>query len=67
MRTPAERYKEDPVFYALVSTFYREFVRADASGAGLTPTEVREASSFAWQMYAERNVMPRIFLGEKDV
>lgn len=53
---PAERYRRDPHFHYLVDVLYREFERCDHGGAGLTPTEVREASALAWQRYAERHV-----------
>ena len=58
MRTARERYESDPHFRMLVSVFYREFSNFNASGAGLTPSEIREASGFAWQMYMERHPSP---------
>jgi hypothetical protein len=58
MMTPAERYREDPFFHSLVSMLYHEFERCDSGGAGLTPTEVRQAAAFAWQIYCERHAHP---------
>jgi hypothetical protein len=58
MRTPQERMKEDPVFAALVHSFFDMFARHCGSGAGITPSEVREASGLAWQMYIERHPEP---------
>jgi hypothetical protein len=54
-----DRYKEDPVFHYLVSMFYREYQKIDQyGGAGLTPSEIRVAAGYAWQMYAERHFVP---------
>lgn len=58
MRTPLDRFHSDPVFATLVRVFLREFESQDKAGAGLTPSEVREASSLAWQFYLERNAYP---------
>jgi len=58
MMTPVDRYRTDPVFATLVNMFASEFSKCNQSGAGLTPTEIREASSLAWQMYCERNMSP---------
>lgn len=56
--TLAERYQSDPYFHRLVDMLVHEFGMSTLSGAGLTPTEVREAAGFAWQIYAERNPHP---------
>lgn len=53
--TPAERAKVDPTFHFLVRSFYDMFERQCGSGAGVTPSEIREASGYAWQLYAERH------------
>ena len=66
MMTPLERYHTDPYFRMLVTMFRIEFEKCDASGAGLTPTEVREASSFAWQQYAERTMKPSVFITKPE-
>ncbi len=58
MMTPKERMATDPVFHALVKTMYDLFENYCTSGAGITPSEIREASGFAWQIYAEHNAMP---------
>jgi hypothetical protein len=50
----AERYKTDPYFHQLVDLFLHQFMESHESGAALTPSEVREASSLAWQIYIER-------------
>ena len=65
MRTPVERYQTDPVFHHLVQVYVREFQKADSTGAGLTPTEIREASSLAWQLYLERHALPAMILREE--
>ena len=57
----ADRYHNDPYFHTLVQMFYREYVKVGQfGGAGLTPTEVREASGLAWQMYVERHALPML-------
>lgn len=58
MRTPQERLKSDPVFAALVQQFTYLFAHHCGSGAGLTPSEIREASGLAWQIYMERHPNP---------
>lgn len=57
MLTPLERYHSDPLFHRLVRVLYREFADGAEmqSGAGLTPSEVREACSLAWQFYSDFN------------
>lgn len=55
---PAERYKNDPVFHQLVHSFYAMFEDYCGSGAGITPSEIREASGYAWQRYIERHPFP---------
>jgi hypothetical protein len=55
--TPLERYKTDATFAALVRNFYDMFQHHCGTGAGITPSEVREASGLAWQMYVERNAV----------
>lgn len=65
--TPLERYKQDPTFATLVDMLVREFVRCDHSGAGLTPTEVRQAAALAWQIYQERHAHPLMILKEGPV
>lgn len=62
MMNVKERYQHDSVFHALVQMFYREYEKIENyGGAGLTPTEIREASGLAWQMYYERNASPLLF------
>lgn len=59
MQTPLERYRADPVFRQLVDMFRNMFeTHCHATGAGLTPTEVREASGLAFQIYMERHGHP---------
>ena len=53
--TPAERAVADPHFHMLVRFFYDAFEQHCGSGAGFTPTEIREASGYAWQLYTERH------------
>ena len=55
-----ERYLNDPVFHALVQTMLKVFEAHCGSGAGITPSEIREASGLAWQMYYERT--PAVFI-----
>lgn len=54
--TAAERYQHDPFFRQLTDMLYYQFERCDQGGAGLTPTEVREACALAWQRYRERHI-----------
>ncbi len=61
---PAERCKRDPVFAALVAAFEGMFRQHCGTGAGITPSEIREASGFAWQRYMERNAVPPIVFVE---
>ena len=56
--TPAERAKSDPTFSFLVKHFYALYEQNSGSGAGITPSEIREASGYAWQLYAERHPAP---------
>jgi hypothetical protein len=56
--TPAERARSDPHFARLVTMFAHEFENCDQAGAGLTPSEIREASAYAWQLYIERHPHP---------
>lgn len=63
---PAERYKRDPIFAAMVQAFLDMFQRYHGSGAGITPTEVREASGLAWQIYLERYPDVPISLTRRD-
>ena len=58
MKTAEERFRTDPLFAAIVNQMYAMFNEYCGSGAGITPSEIREASGFAWQMYAERNIAP---------
>lgn len=44
--TAQERYRNDPLFHALVDTIYGAIVRLE-----LTPTEVRDAAMLAAIMY----------------
>jgi hypothetical protein len=53
-----ERYKNDPTFHALVQMFLHLFESQLGSGAGVTPSEIRDASGLAWQLYHERHVDP---------
>lgn len=64
--TAAERMKTDPLFHALVRQMYALFVEHCGSGAGFTPSEIREASGYAWQMYAERNLMPSMLVRPEE-
>lgn len=67
-RTPRERMDTDPVFRTLVYSFYSMFEQHCGSGAGITPSEIREASGYAWQMYLERHSIPiPIVRGDDDV
>lgn len=52
-----ERYERDPVFRALVQSFFHMY---ENHADGMTPSEIREAAGFAWQMYYERNAYPII-------
>lgn len=65
MMTPQERVRVDPVFAVLVRSMHDLFERHCGTGAGITPSEVREASGLAWQMYAERHVEPLLVLDER--
>lgn len=67
MRTPAERLETDPYFARLVLMLHAEFEKCDQSGAGLTPTEVRDACSLAWQMYYERHQRELMIIAPRDV
>ena len=49
------RYQTDATFHALVNMFVNLFEHHCGSGAGVTPSEVREASGLAWQIYSERH------------
>lgn len=60
--TPQERYRQDPLFASLVQMFYHVFASYCGTGAGVTPTEIREASGLAWQQYAERHAQPIMVL-----
>jgi hypothetical protein len=53
-----ERYLKDPLFSALVASFLHIFETQCGTGAGVTPSEIREASGYAWQLYHERRVDP---------
>lgn len=66
MMTAAERAETDPVFRMLVHAFYDMFASHCGTGAGLTPSEVREASGYAWQMYVERHSQPIPILVDPD-
>lgn len=66
MMTPRERYLADPHFHLLVDLFIGIFEEHCGSGAGVTPTEIREASGLAWQSYVERHPSP-LFLHQEDV
>ena len=57
-----ERFKTDPLFATLVTSFRQMFEQYCGSGAGITPTEIREASGLAWQIYAETHPAPIPFL-----
>lgn len=50
--------RTDPVFAALVHSFHAMFEQHCGTGAGITPSEVREASGLAWQLYIERHPYP---------
>lgn len=54
MMTPQERLKNDPVFSALVQQFIYTYSHFHNTGAGITPSEIREASGLAWQIYMDR-------------
>lgn len=56
--TPIERYHTDPNFTYLVRSFIRMFEQSTSSGAGYTPSEIREASGLAWQFYMEQHPSP---------
>lgn len=58
MMTPQERLRTDPVFSMLVRQFTLLFEAHCGSGAGITPSEIREASGLAWQIYLERHALP---------
>lgn len=64
MKTVQERVKEDSVFAAMVHSFYDMFNRYCGTGAGITPSEVREASGYAWQLYMERHPSPSYIIRE---
>lgn len=53
-----ERFRTDPMFRALVMACLGLFESHLGSGAGVTPSEIREASGLAWQLYHERHVSP---------
>jgi hypothetical protein len=59
---PQERYLADPHFHRLVDLLVLEFRQSVNSGAGFTPSEIREAAGLAWQIYMERHVQPSIRL-----
>lgn len=59
LRTPAERYRNDPRYHALVQTIEAMLYRADFS-----PAEVREAAMLAsinYELY-RMSIEPRIIL-----
>lgn len=62
--TAAERYRQDPTFHMLVDQLGLLFEKHCGSGAGITPTEIREAAGLAWQLYAERHALP-VFIREE--
>jgi hypothetical protein len=55
------RMHNDPVFATLVKSMYDIFETTCGTGAGVTPTEIREASGLAWQIYVERHAEPITF------
>lgn len=56
-RYPAgERYKNDPVFHALVDQIYSQL-----RDSRFTPSELREALMLACVMFEERHVRPMMF------
>jgi len=57
-----ERYHNDPTFHAITDMLRNLYEQHCGSGAGITPSEIREASGLAWQMYAERNLVPSILI-----
>jgi len=60
MMTPKERMQSDPNFHFLVRHFYNLYEHHCGSGAGITPSEIREASGYAWQLYVERHPSPLV-------
>ena len=66
MMTAAERCQSDPYFSMLVKMFYGLFQEHNGSGAGITPSEIREASGYAWQLYIERHAQPLMIIREPD-
>lgn len=51
MKTPREKYRNDPVYARLVNALY-----CMIEDANLTPSEVREAAVLACIMYEERRI-----------
>lgn len=64
--TPMERYRSDPYFHQIVDMFIRQFETSTGSGAGITPTEVRDAAGLAWQIYYERHSSPMIPITRRE-
>lgn len=53
MKTPAERYRQDPYFYNIVNLLRAELARGD-----FTPSELREAVILAATMHEMEHVRP---------
>ena len=58
--TPMERYHTDANFHAIVRMMLDLFENSCGTGAGFTPSEIREASGLALQIYTERHPHPMI-------
>lgn len=64
MRSPKERMETDPVFRTMVQNFLQMY---NMTAEGITPSEIREAAGFAWQIYYERNVHPTLMVHSHEI
>lgn len=55
MKTPEEKYANDPMYHALVDTLEYMIHKAE-----FTPSEIREAAMFACIRYEEKTIRPII-------
>ena len=56
MKTPRERYKNDPTFHMLVDTMVKFIIDAK-----YTPSEMRDAALLASILYEQNHCIPRIY------
>ena len=56
MKSPRERYFDDPIFHQLVDTMVSAIMQSQ-----FTPSEIRDAALLASIRYEELNVIPRMY------